>query len=64
MAKKSSDSREGDFYRAQLSQDLVPLIHTNMLFSAGYGREDLPEAVFLMWGERQLYVDGVYHLSQ
>ena len=36
MTEQYSGSGEGDSHRAQLVQELVPLINTNLIMSAGY----------------------------
>ena len=59
-----SGSREGDYHRAKLAQDPVPLIHTNTLLSAGYGGEDIPEAIIPVWGQGPHHVGSVYHPPQ
>ena len=51
ITKQSLGYGEEDCHRAQIVQDLVPLINTNPLLSAGYGGEDLPEVVLLVWGQ-------------
>ena len=47
--EQSLGSREGDFHRAKICQDLVPLIHAITIFSAGYGGEDILEAFLPVW---------------
>ena len=64
MAKKSSCYRERNLHISKLVQDPVPLIYTNTLLSAGYGREDIPEAFFLVWEKGQCNVECVHHTTQ
>ena len=64
MAEQSSVSGEGDFRRAQLAQDPVPLIHINPISSAGYSGDDLPEVAHLVWGQQQRHVERVNHPPQ
>ena len=49
--EKSSSYWDRDCHRAQLDQDMVPLIHSNPILSVGHGKEDLSEAVLLLWGQ-------------
>ena len=64
MTEQYSGSREGSCYRLQLAQYLVTLIYADPLLSAMYGGDNLPEAVFLLWGEVKRHIDGVYHPPQ
>ena len=47
MITKLSGSVEFNFHRAQLTQDLVPIIYTNPLLGMSYGIDDRQKAVFL-----------------
>ena len=49
MTEQYLGYKEEKFHRAQLFQDLVPLIYTNPLLSARYGGEDLLEEVLPVW---------------
>ena len=51
-------SREFNIHKGQLTQEPVPLIHTNPLLDAGYGGEDLPESVFPVRGQVQRHFYG------
>ena len=64
MTEKSSGNGESNCRIAQLSQEPVLFIYTNPPLIAGYVREGIPEAVFLVWGQGQRHVDGVYHPPQ
>ena len=64
VTEQSSVSREVYIHIEQLSQDQVTLIHTTLLLNAGYGIEDLLEAVFPVWRQGQCHVDSAYHPHQ
>ena len=64
MAKHSSGSGEVDFYVLQLAQYMVPLIYNNLLLSAGYRREDIPEAIFPVRGQGQYHIYCFHHPHQ
>ena len=42
----------------------MPLINSNALLDSGYSRQDILEAVLLVWGQGQHHVDRVYSLPQ
>ena len=64
MYEKSSGSREGNLRGAQLAQEPVPSIYTNLLLSPGYGGEDILEAVLPVQGQGQCHFYCVHHPPQ
>ena len=57
-----------NLHGAQLAQDLLSLINTNKLQSAGYFGEDLPEAVFQCGGKESVMftvytIESIYLFS-